>query len=177
MFRNRFIPITMALLLGTAALAGCSSSSKSSSSSSTTSGGGVAVTTAAAGTVTVNVTVSDTKGLDGPMTLTLSPNTVPAGSTVNFVVKNTGTIEHEAVLLKLDAGQDAAKLTVETSGADIDKVAEDNNIAETGDPNLAPGESRTFTAKDLAAGNYIVVCNIAKHYAMGMWAPFTVTPA
>jgi uncharacterized cupredoxin-like copper-binding protein len=176
MFRNRFIPITAALMLGVALIAGCSSSTKSSSSS-TTSGGGVAVTTAAAGTVTVNVVVSDTKGLDGPMTLTVTPSTVPAGSTVNFVVKNTGTIEHEAVLLKLDAGQDPAKMTVETSGADIDKVSEDGNIAETGDPNLAPGESRTFTATDLAAGNYMVVCNIAKHYAMGMWAPFTVSAA
>ena len=176
MLRNRFIPITVALMLGVSLIAGCSSSSKSSSSSTTT-GAGVAVTTAPAGTVTVNVTVGDTKGLDGPMTMTVSPNTVPAGSTVNFVVKNTGTIEHEAVLLKLDAGQDPAKLTVETSGADVDKVAEDNNIAETGDPNLAAGETRTFTASDLAAGNYVIVCNIAKHYAMGMWAPFTVTPA
>jgi uncharacterized cupredoxin-like copper-binding protein len=176
MSRSRFIPIAVALLFGASLVAGCSSSSKSSSST-TTSGGGVAVTTAAAGTVTVNVVVSDTKGLDGPMTLTVSPNSVPAGSTVNFVVKNTGTIEHEAVLLKLEPGQDPAKMTVETSGADIDKVSEDGNIAETGDPNLAPGETRTFTATDLAAGNYMIVCNIAKHYAMGMWAPFTVTAA
>ena len=29
--------------------------------------------------------------------------------------------------------------------------------------------------KDMAAGAYVLVCNIAKHYAMGMRAPFTVT--
>ena len=173
MFRNRFIPITVTLMLGVSLIAGCSSSSKSSSSS-TTSGGGVAVTTAAAGTVTVNVVVSDTKGLDGPMTLTTDPTSAPAG-TVTFVVKNTGTIEHEAVLLKLEPGQDPAKLVVATSGEEIDKVSEDTNMGETGDPNLKPNETRTFTVTDLAAGNYILVCNIAKHYAMGMWAPFTVT--
>ena len=48
---------------------------------------------------TVHVTVSDTRGLGGPMTLTASPATAPAGD-VTFVVKNTGTIDHEAVVLK-----------------------------------------------------------------------------
>ena len=33
------------------------------------------------------------------MTLTVSPATAPAGD-VTFVVKNTGTIDHEAVVLK-----------------------------------------------------------------------------
>ena len=50
-----------------------------------------------------------------------------------------------------------------------------NNIAETGDPNLKPGETRSFTAKNVTAGNYALVCNIAKHYGLGMRAPFTVT--
>ena len=35
------------------------------------------------------------------MTLTLSPATAPAGD-VTFVVKNTGTIVHEAVVLKTE---------------------------------------------------------------------------
>ena len=51
------------------------------------------------GSTTVNVTLSDTCGAAGPMTLTVSPATAPAGD-VTFVVKNTGTIEHEAVVLK-----------------------------------------------------------------------------
>jgi len=90
-------------------------------------------------------------------------------------VKNTGTIEHEAVLLKLTAGQDPGKLEVATTGADADKVGEDTNVGETGDPNLAAGETRSFTVSDMASGPYVLVCNIAKHYAMGMWAPFTVS--
>jgi len=171
MRRIRVLPVIAVMAVGLVLAAGCSSSKKADTS--TGAGGGVSVTTAP-GAVTVNVTVSDTKGLDGPMTLTTDPKTAPAGS-VTFVVKNTGTIEHEAVLLKLAAGQDPAKLAVATSGEEIDKVSEDTNMGETGDPNVKPGETRTFTVSDLAAGNYILVCNIAKHYAMGMWAPFTVT--
>jgi len=174
MRRLRVVPVLAVMAVGLVLMTSCSSSKKSSdASTTTTAGAGVSVTTGAAGT-TVNVTVSDTKGLDGPMTLTTDPKSAPAG-TVTFVVKNTSTIDHEAVLLKLAAGQDPAKLEVATSGADIDKVSEDTNMGETGDPNVKPGETRTFTVTDLAAGNYILVCNIAKHYAMGMWAPFTVT--
>ena len=69
-----------------------------------------------------------------------------------------------------DAGDPPAKVK---SGAD--KIDEANNIAETGDPNLKPGETRSFTAKNVTAGNYALVCNIAKHYGLGMRAPFTVT--
>jgi uncharacterized cupredoxin-like copper-binding protein len=168
----RVLPILAVAVVGVVLLASCSSSKKADTS--TGSGGGVSVTTAP-GAVTVNVTVSDTKGLDGPMTMTLSPNTVPAGSTVTFVVKNTGTIEHEAVLLKLAAGQDPGKLAVLTTGEDTDKVSEDSNMGETGEPNLAAGETRSFTIPSMTAAQYVMVCNIAKHYAMGMWAPFTVS--
>ena len=115
------------------------------------------------------------------MSLTATPDKVPAGN-VTFVVKNDGTIDHEAVVLKLDPGQVWDKLPTDyandppvkvASGGD--KVSEANNIGETGDPNLKPGESRTFTIKNMTAGDYAIVCNIAKHYQMGMRAPFTVT--
>ena len=56
-----------------------------------------------------------------------------------------------------------------------DKVSEDANIGETGDPNLKPGDTRTFTIKNMTAGNYVIVCNLAGHYGKGMRATFTVT--
>ena len=119
---------------------------------------------------TVNVVVGDTKGTDGPMTLTVSPASVPAGD-VTFTVKNTGTIDHEMVVLKTDVAFD--QLPVGKS--EPDKVDESANIGETGDPALKPGETRSFTIKAMEAGQYVLVCNIAKHYAMGMRAAFTVT--
>ena len=112
------------------------------------------------------------------MTLTLSPATAPAGD-VTFVVKNTGTIDHEAIVLKTSTAFD--KLPI-TNGGDppapvatgADKVGEDTNIGETGDPNLKPGDTRTFTIKHMTAGTYAIVCNLAQHYGKGMRAPLTV---
>ena len=128
-------------------------------------------------TTTVNVALGDTHGA-GPMTLTLSPATVPAGD-VTFVVKNNGTIAHEAVVLKTDTPFD--KLPIADGGdppvpvkTGADKVSEDTNIGETGDPNLDPGVTRTFTIKHMTAGNYVVVCNIAQHYGKGMRAALEV---
>src|SRR5437879_5207942 len=47
----------------------------------------------------VSVTLGDTTGLSGPMTLTVSPATVPTGK-VKFVVTNSGTVIHELIVLK-----------------------------------------------------------------------------
>ena len=155
--------------------AGCSSTK--SSSSSTTAPSGVTVTTAAPGTV-VDIVVSDTKGLDGPMTLVPTPATVPAGN-VTFKVKNTGTIEHEVIVLKTDTPFD--QIPVADAGdppapvaTGADKVDEAASVGETGGENLKAGETRSFTVTDMKAGKYALVCNIAKHYAMGMRAAFTV---
>ena len=95
-------------------------------------------------------------------------------------MKNTGTIDHEAVVLKTNDPYNKIPITDAndppvpvTHGAN--KVSEDANIGETGDPNLKPGDTRTFTIKNMTAGAYAIVCNIAQHYGAGMRAPFTVT--
>jgi uncharacterized cupredoxin-like copper-binding protein len=126
----------------------------------------------------VTVALSDTAGLNGPMTLTPSSAVAAAGD-VTFTANNTGTVDHELLLLKTDTPFDQIPIVdggdppaPVTTGAD--KVDEADNIAETGDPNLKPGQSRTFTAKGLAPGHYVLFCNIAKHYGLGMRATFTV---
>ena len=65
-----------------------------------------------------------------------------------------------------DAGDPPAAVS---SGAD--KVDETDNVGETGDPNLQPGETRTFTIKDMAAGKYVLVCNIAESLRDGHASP------
>ncbi len=171
----RLFTLVFTLALGVALVAGCSSSSSSKSSSKKS--GGVTVSSEAAGTP-VAVTVSDTKGLNGPMTLVPAPLSVASGA-VTFNVKNTGTIDHEMLVIKtdtpfnqlpiVDSGDPPATVT---SGAD--KIAETGKAGETGDPNLKPGQSRSFTIKNLAPGSYVLACNIAKHYGLGMRAAFTV---
>jgi uncharacterized cupredoxin-like copper-binding protein len=131
------------------------------------------------GSSIMHVTLSDTSGEAGSMSLTASPAAVPAGD-VAFVVKNTGTIEHEAIVLKTNVPFD--KLPV-TDGGDppvrvttgANKVSEDTNIGETGDPNLQPGDTRVFTIKNMTPGSYVIVCNLAGHYGKGMRAAFTVS--
>ena len=159
--------LTAVLALAVLGVAACGSSS--SSSNTTAGGGGVTVPASTSGT-TVQVVIGDAKGLDGPMTLTATPDSVPAGD-VTFTVKNTGTIDHEMVVLKTDTPFDQLPV----GASEPDKVDETANVGETGDPAVKPGETRTFTITGMAAGKYVLVCNIAKHYAMGMRAPFTVT--
>ena len=144
--------------------------------------GGVAVAPApaAAAGSQVDIVVSDTKGLAGSMTVATFQSTVKAG-TVTFKVVNVGTIEHELVVLKTDTAFD--KLPIDNAGdppapvaSGGDKVSEDTNIGETGDPNLKYGDARIFVIKNMKPGKYVLVCNIAQHYGLGMRAPLTVTP-
>lgn len=157
---KRVQAVLLVLVVVGLTLAGCSSDDDSDTSATT----GVTVPTTGGGT-TVNIEVSDTQGVDGPMTMTVSPASVPAGS-VTFVVKNTGTIEHEMVVLKTDAAVDELAVDAE------DKVSEDTSIGEV--PEFAAGTTDSVTL-DVTAGNYVLVCNIAKHYGMGMRAAFAAT--
>jgi uncharacterized cupredoxin-like copper-binding protein len=126
----------------------------------------------------VNVTAGGTSG-PAVFGLVLDKTSVKAGD-VTFAVKNAGKIDHEMLVLKTDTAYD--KLPVVDSGDPpapvatcADKVDEAPKAAETGDPNLVPGETRTFTAPGLTPGKYVLVCNLATHYGSGMRAAFTVT--
>jgi len=163
MRRSRAIPLLLIAGLSIALL-GCSSSDKESTEKTTTTAAGGGVSAGGGGTP-VEVVVSDTKGEDGPMTMTVAPPSVPAGK-VTFTLKNTGTVKHEMVVLKTDTPYD--QLTVDKDN----KVSEDTSVGEVSE--LDAGKTGTVTL-DLKPGKYVLVCNIAKHYEMGMRAPFTVT--
>lgn len=106
--------------------------------------------------------------------------TVRAGN-VTFVVTNAGSMEHELLVLQTDTPPDRLPLTNAgdppepvTSGAD--RVSEDDSVGETGSPSLQPGESRTFTIDAMEPGNYVLLCNLAGHYARGMHTGLVVVP-
>ena len=110
--------------------------------------------------------------------ITAKPS-APAGD-VTFNVTNNGTMEHEMVILQTDTP--AADIPITDSGdppapaaTGANKVSEDTNIGETGDPELLPGDTRTFTVAGMAPGHYVLVCNLADHYMSGMRIDFTVT--
>jgi uncharacterized cupredoxin-like copper-binding protein len=117
-------------------------------------------------TTTVNVVVGDTAGLNGPMTMTVTPDTAPKGK-VKFVVQNQGTIIHEMVVIKITSTTSFDQLPVTN-----DKVSERKSVGEVS--SIGKGKTKSKTLK-LKAGTYALVCNIAKHYGLGMRAGFTVT--
>lgn len=128
---------------------GCGSSSSSSSTSTSTSA-------QASGGGTVNVALTEMKVVP-------TPKVAKAGS-VTFDVKNNGQLPHEMVVIKTDkpAGSLGSGTTVPETGS----------IGETGD--IAAGQSKTLSLK-MGAGHYALICNIAGHYAAGMYADFNVS--
>lgn len=108
---------------------------------------------------TVNVTLTD-------MQISVDRTTILEGSVI-FVVKNSGAVVHEFVVLHTDVPQD--KLVPDR--AQDGKVDETGNVGETGEVN--PGESKTFTIT-IPAGAYVLICNEVGHYAAGMHLAFTV---
>ncbi len=132
----------------------------------------------------VHVTLSDMGGgmmggrraaMGGAMWLRTDTSAVPAG-TVSFVAANLGTEDHELVVLPLAPGQDAGARAVQADGT-VDETgslgeASRSDGAGAGD-GIEPGTSGWVTL-NLAPGRYEVVCNVAGHYAAGMYAEVTV---
>jgi len=125
---------------------------------------GLAVTVAACapasenipGDVDVAVRMQDYKVL-------LSVATAKPG-TVRFGIKNEGGMEHSFELIKSDLPFDQ----LPTADA---KAKEDGLIKQV--KSLPVGKVSVVSA-DLAAGKYVVICNIAGHYQLGMRAALTV---
>ncbi len=107
----------------------------------------------------------------GMMRLSVEPASVRAG-TVSLLVRNFGSRDHEVVVLPLASGQSVGWRTINS----------DNRIDETGSlgevssacgsgegEGVAPG-AVGWTTLALAPGRYELVCNLAGHYAAGMYA-------
>ena len=89
----------------------------------------------------------------------------PAGS-VTFSVANKGSQVHEFVVVKTDLKADA--LPVADNKIDESALTPVDEIED-----IAAGATPTLTV-DLAAGHYVLLCNIETHYEQGMHADFDV---
>lgn len=97
--------------------------------------------------------------------VTPTSGTAPAGS-VTFAVTNSGTQVHEFVVVKTDSKADA--LAVVDNKIDELVLTPVDEIED-----IAVGATPTLTV-DLAAGHYVLLCNIETHYAQGMHADLDV---
>lgn len=116
---------------------------------------------AAGGGSTVNVKLND-------FSIAPDVSSVGAGS-VTFVAENAGPSEHELVVLETDLAPDA--LPVE-GGAVEEEASGIEAIGEIEEFEAGAQESATF---DLAAGHYVLICNIPGHFGKGMAVAFEVT--
>ena len=85
--------------------------------------------------------------------------TVPPGRTV-FAIRNHASMAHEVKVIKTDL--DADKLPIDGAAA---KAKEDGKVGEL--LNISAGGSRKLVL-DLVPGRYLLICNIAGHYQLGM---------
>lgn len=103
------------------------------------------------------------------MGITVDAVEIPAGE-VTFKVINESPNFYHAVTISPVAGPSRElpylkdKMMVDEEAAGITARAKE----------LRPGTSGSVTV-DLQPGTYILYCNIAGHYAMGMWTLITVT--
>lgn len=107
---------------------------------------------------TLNAELSDFK-------IILDRASVPAGHIV-LGIRNHAAMTHEVKVIRTDVAPD--KLPIDGGTA---KVQEDGKAGEL--LNIGGGASRKLVL-DLAPGSYVVLCNIAGHYQLGMRAGLEV---
>lgn len=114
----------------------------------------------------VDATLSDFK-------VTLAQSDADAGE-VTFSIKNDGPSVHEFVIFKTDLAPDQLPMTEDEDGIPIvdEEGAGVEHIDEVED--VASGSTEELKAT-LAAGKYVLICNLPAHYQQGMHAPLTVT--
>ncbi len=86
--------------------------------------------------------------------------------TLTFSVSNDGTVNHRFLVIKTDLAPDA----LPTAASQVDEAQVDV-VASI--PEFAAGETQEVSV-DLEAGSYVLICNIAGHYDLGMRVAFTV---
>ncbi|WP_322817502.1 hypothetical protein [Tepidiforma sp.] len=88
-----------------------------------------------------------------------NPNTVPAGN-VRVKAKNDGSTEHEVVFVRTDLPEDGLPV--------VDNKVDEGKVEVVGEVEKFPaGKSKTATL-ELPPGRYVLICNIATHYGLGM---------
>lgn len=93
---------------------------------------------------------------------------VPAGEVTFAVVNQSRVLGHEMVVAKVD--DPTQPLPYDTEAEEVDEDA----AGALGEVEiLPPGESGEVTLR-LDPGSYVLFCNVAGHYAAGMWAVLTV---
>ena len=151
------MPASLLALFATAVLviSACSSNGASASPGASAA---VPASGAPAAATRIEVALTDVLKIE------LASSSVPLGVPVTFVIKNTGTGEHEFYL-----GDEATQSAHEQEMVDSGMAH-----GETDGVSVPPGETKEFTYTFTKAGETLAGCHVAGHYAAGMKAAITV---
>ena len=113
----------------------------------------------------------DTDGIEVSLrddSVTLDPSSTAAAS-VTFSATNEGTETHEIEVFRNVGDVDPTALPIEDGVAATDGLELVDEIED-----ITPGGNADLTI-DLAAGSYVVMCNLPDHYGRGMVNSIDVT--
>jgi Sulfocyanin (SoxE) domain len=94
---------------------------------------------------------------------------VPAG-TVSLRIRNQGPTSHELIVVRTDRAPD--KLPLQSDGLTVDE--EGLGVKLLDEVEGLDIDDRQTMVLNLAAGNYVMYCNLEGHYLGGMYAALTV---
>jgi uncharacterized cupredoxin-like copper-binding protein len=94
---------------------------------------------------------------------------VPAG-TVSFRILNQGPTTHEFIVVRTDRAPD--KLPLQSDGLTVDE--EGRGVELLDEAEGLDIDDRQTLVLNLAAGNYVLYCNLEGHYLGGMHAALAV---
>ena len=94
---------------------------------------------------------------------------VPAG-TVSFRILNQGPTTHEFIVVRTDRAP--GKLPLQPDGLTVNEDADGIDLLD--EVEGLDIDDRQTLVLDLAAGNYVLYCNLEGHYLGGMHAALTV---
>lgn len=103
------------------------------------------------------------------MGIIASPATAKAGVVTFKVTNDSKDTIHEMIVMYREDPSTMLPYIADEKRVDEDKAGDKGEVSE-----LDPGQSGTLTV-NLKAGTYLLICNVAGHYAAGMWTKFVVT--
>jgi uncharacterized cupredoxin-like copper-binding protein len=98
--------------------------------------------------------------------VTPDETSAPAGP-VTFVTENRGSMRHDLVVIRTDLAPEA--LPVSAATVDEEEAGQVVGVIKKFHPLL----ERSATL-DLSAGKYVLICNVAGHYRLGMFAAMEI---
>ena len=95
---------------------------------------------------------------------------VVTAGTVSFRIRNQGPTSHEYIVVRTDRAPD--KLPLQRDGLTVNEEAPGVELLDEAE--ALDIDDRQTLALDLAAGHYVMYCNLEGHYLGGMHAALTV---